>query len=150
MLGPLLTRGAEPGVAIKGKARGGEASVPRLARGRDGDYHQILVRTKGSEGAEGVKRTKKKASKLLKSIAKEIGKGRAFFPFEAAMHSEHEDTGCCGGGIDEDDLKELLGEIPALEPGQLSDVLETKHGLHLVWRPPAEPEDEDLEEDEEE
>lgn len=117
------------------KARGGEANVPRRSRGRDGDYHHILVRHKGAEGAEGVKRSKRTAKKLLKGIKKEIDKGRAFFPFEAACHSEDENTASCGGGIDEDGLRAFLDELPALEPGEISEILSSKQGLLLVWRP---------------
>lgn len=129
---------------LHGKARGGEANVPRRSRGTDGDYRHILVRTKGARGADGVKRSAAKAKKLLKGIKKELDKNRAFFRFEAAMHSEHEDTASCGGGIDTDDLKEMLGEIPVLEPETVSEILESPYGFHLVWRPaPDEEESED-------
>jgi len=119
---------------LHGKARGGEATVPRLAKGADGAWRHILVRFKGAEGAEGVKRTKSKAAKLLKEIAKELAKGRAFFPFEAACHSEDAGSAGCGGGLDDDALKAFFPELPALEPGAVSDVLESQQGLHLVMR----------------
>jgi len=127
---------------LHGTARGGEAKVPRRSRGAEGDYRHILVRHKGAEGAEGVKRTKSKAEKLLKSIKKELDKGRAFFRFEASCHSEDEDNASCGGGIDAEDLKKLLGELPELKPGEVSEVLASPRGLHLVYRPQPAPDDE--------
>ncbi len=87
------------------------------------------------KGAEGVKRSKSKAQKLLKGIAKALEKGRAFFPFDAACHSEDEDTAGCGGGLAGDDLRErFLPALPDLAPGAVSSVLESPRGLHLVTR----------------
>lgn len=126
---------------LHGQARGGEATVPRRSKGADGSYRHILVRHKGAEQAGDEKRSKSKAKKLLKGIAKELGKGRAFFPFEAACHSEDPETAGCGGGIEDDELKERFGlDVPDLEPGAVSEIVESPQGLHLVWRcvPPEE------------
>ena len=127
---------------LHGAARGGEATVPRRSKGEEGAYRHILVRFKGAQGAEGVKRSKSKAKKLLKSVAKELGKNRAYFPFEAACHSEDAETAGCGGGIDEDELKAFLPELPELEPGAVSEILESAQGLHLVYRAVPDPDDE--------
>ena len=115
-------------------ARGGEAEVPRRSKGADGDYRHILVRFKGAEGAAGVKRSKSKAKKLLAGIAKELAKDRAYFPFEAARHSEDVESACCGGGLDAEALQAFLPELPALAPGAVSEILESSQGLHLVLR----------------
>ena len=128
---------------LQPEARGGVAHVGHRARGADGDYRHILLRTKGATGAEGVKRSKSKATKALKKIAKAWKKGRAFFPFEAACHSEDEATASCGGGIDADDLAALFGTLPLLEEGALSQVLASPQGRHLVWRAPPEEEEEE-------
>ena len=92
------------------------------------------MRFKGAENAGEVKRSKSKAKKLLAKVAKELGKDRAFFPFEAACHSEDAESASCGGGLDEDALKAFLPELPALEPGAVSEILESTQGLHLVYR----------------
>ena len=125
---------------LHGKARGGEARVPMKAVGQTGPWRHVLVRFKGAEGAtEDVKTTKKAAGSLLEKVKKELDAGRAFFPFEAARHSDHAPTASCGGGIEEEALKALVGALPALEPGQVSEVIESPRGLHLLLRSPAAP-----------
>jgi predicted esterase len=125
---------------LHGKARGGEARVPLKPVGRSGPWRHVLARHKGAEGAgEDVKDTKKAAGDLLKKIRKELDAGRAFFPFEAACHSDHAPTASCGGGITEEALRALVGTLPALEPGQVSDVIESPRGMHLLQRSPAAP-----------
>ena len=119
---------------LHGQARGGEATVPRRSKGAEGPYRHILVRFKGAEGAGDEKRSKSKAKKLLKDVAKELGKDRAYFPFEAACHSEDAESASCGGGLDEDALKAFFPELPELEPGAVSEILESAQGLHLVTR----------------
>lgn len=127
---------------LHGRARGGEATVPRRSRGSDGEYRHILVRFKGAELADGVKRSKSKARKLVEEVEAAMEEGRAFFPFEASRHSEDVDTAGCGGGIDTDDLRErFLAELPALEPGAVSEIVESTQGFHLVYR--CVPEDDD-------
>ena len=126
---------------LHGEARGGEATVPRRSRGAEGTYRHILVRHKGAEQADDVKRSKSKAKKLLKGIAKELDKGRAFFPFEAACHSEDQRTAGCGGGIEADELKERFGlDVPELDPGAVSETLASPQGLHLLCRGIPDPE----------
>ena len=128
---------------LHGRGRGGEAHVGLIPKGRDGAYRHILVRHKGAEGAEDVKRSKRAAEKLLKGVRKALAGGRAFFPFEAAVHSEHARTASGGGGIDGDALTRILGSLPALEPGSLSELVRSPHGLHLVYRPVPGPEDDE-------
>lgn len=127
---------------LHGRARGGEATVPRRSKGAEGTYRHILVRFKGAEGAADEKRSKSKAKKLLAGIAKELGKDRAYFPFEASCHSEDAESASCGGGLDEDALKAFLPELPDLAPGQVSEILESAQGLHLVTRCVPDPDDE--------
>jgi len=119
---------------LHGKARGGEATVGRTPRGGDGEWRHILVRFKGCEGAEGVKRSRAAAEKALKRIRKALDKGRAFFPLEAACHSEDAESASGGGGVGEDRLREMLGKLPDLEPGELSGLLRSRFGVHLVYR----------------
>jgi hypothetical protein len=121
---------------LAGEARGGEASVPQRCQGREGDWRHVLVRYKGAEGAPSdLKRTRSAAEKVLKELLKDLEKGRAFFPFEAACHSDDAATAGGGGGIGEAALKAIVGEIPAVEPGKVSAILETPQGLDLVFRP---------------
>jgi predicted esterase len=122
---------------LQPKARGGEARVGQSPKGVRGKLRHILVRHKGAEGApRGLRRSAGAAKKLLGKIRKELGKGRAWFPFEAACHSEDEETASCGGGVDEETLAEFGIELPELEPGKVSAVLPGKNGLHLVYREP--------------
>ncbi len=118
-------------------ARGGEAHVPRQAKGREGPYHHILVRFKGAEGADGVKRSKAAAQKVLKDVKKAVEKGDAYFPLEAACRSEDAETAPAGGGVTKEALGALLGAVPELEPGRVSEILTTPRGLDLVWRAPT-------------
>ncbi len=122
---------------LQPKARGGEARVPQTAKGRSGTLHHILVRHKGAEGADGIKRSKSKAQKLLKKIRKEVAKSRAWFPFEAAAHSEDGASGSCGGGVEPDTLQRAGVQVPELKPGEVAGPLPGKEGFHLVYRPPA-------------
>ena len=63
-----------------------------------------------------------------------VKKGRAWFPFEAACHSDHAETAPGGGWIAKEALEQHLGEVPELEKGEVSDVIKTDQGHHLVWR----------------
>jgi poly(3-hydroxybutyrate) depolymerase len=119
--------------------KGGEATVARTCRGRDGDWRHILVRYKGAEGAGETKRTRAAAEKALKEILKDLEKGRAFFPLCAASLSEDEASADGGGGVGEEALAAFLGGVPDLEPGRVSGILSGPQGVHLVWRAPAEP-----------
>jgi predicted esterase len=123
---------------LHGKARGGEASVPLQPVGASGPWRHVLARFKGAEGAgDDVKTSKKAAGDLLKKIKKELDAGRALFPFEAACHSDDAKTASCGGGIEEEPLRALVGTLPELEPGKVSEVLESPRGMHLLYRSPV-------------
>jgi predicted esterase len=122
---------------LQPKARGGEAKVGREPKGARGELRHILIRHKGAEGApKGLKRSAGSAKKLLGKIKKEVEKGKAYFAFEAACHSEDEETASCGGGVDEEALAGFGVALPELKPGKVSAVLSGKCGLHLVYRPP--------------
>lgn len=125
------------------KARGAEVEVPyhRGERMIKSAFHHIWIGFKGAEGWEnprGVKRSRGKARKLITAVAKYVPKGKAYFPFEALAHSDHEATFSLGGAISLKDLKALapvLGEAAeALKPGDMSEVIETPKGYHLIWR----------------
>ncbi len=123
---------------LHGNARGGEATGGRRPRGHEGAWHHILVRYRGAGGREGsddVKRSKRAATQRLESIRDEVEKGRAYFPFEAACHSEDEKTASGGGALDEDALRAFLPELPSLRSGEVSGILPSAAGLHLVYHP---------------
>ncbi len=122
-----------------------EVPFNRSERMKKSAFHYIWVGYKGAEGWENpreVRRSKGKARKLLASVAKYVPKGKAYFPFEALAHSDHEATFSLGGPISLKDLKALapaLGETAeTLKPGDLSEVIESPKGYHLIWRKPAE------------
>lgn len=119
---------------LSGKTAGGEALVPQKAVGRAGPWRHILVRTKGAEGAGDAKTSKKAAQDLLRRIQKEVAAGKAYFPLEAACHSEHAESAAAGGGLNEAALTALVGTLPALAPGAVSEVLESPRGAHLLYR----------------
>ncbi|MHC4225361.1 MAG: alpha/beta fold hydrolase [Planctomycetota bacterium] len=120
---------------LQPKARGGEATVGTDAKGQEGELRMILVRHKGAEGARGIKRSKGAAQKLLKKLKKELSKGRAYFPFEAACHSDDAESASCGGGIETEALEEHGLELPQLQEGEVSEILAGKRGLYLIQRP---------------
>lgn len=101
-------------------ARGGEATVPMRLPVSSSEWSWIRV-------------SSKKAKKTLKPLLKALKKGRAWFPFEAACHSEHRETAPGGGWIAKEDLEKALGSVPALERGEVSDIIKTEAGHHLVW-----------------
>ena len=120
---------------LQAKARGGEATVPLEPRGAGGDHSHLLIRYKGAEGAQGVKRSERAARKLAKKILKEIRKKRACFPFEVLCHSEDEETASSGGYLDVSDLEARGVTVPELKQGEVAGPLPGAKGVHLVFRP---------------
>ena len=121
---------------LHGKGRGGEARVGLVAKGRAGPWRHVLVRHKEAKdsGDEPSSRSKKDAIKLLEEVRIAVEGGHAFFPFEAARHSEDTRSASAGGGLSSARLAKLFGEAPDVKPGACSKVLESPKGLHLVMR----------------
>lgn len=128
---------------LAGKAYGAEASVPHARSGLPPQhaYRVIVIGHKDVadwDDPRCVERKKGKARKLAATIAKAMGKKKAFFALEALAYSDHDGTFSRGGLIDEKGLTEIdpsLAEAAkALEPGTASKVIETPKGYVILWR----------------
>ncbi len=124
---------------LSGRPQGGEARVPLRAVGAAGPWRHLLLRFKGAEGAPAELKTSKKAAlELARRVQKDVAAGKAFFPLEASRRSEHAESAGAGGGLEQGALEALLGApLPPLGPGQVSEVLESPRGVHLLYRDPA-------------
>ncbi|MHC5039862.1 MAG: alpha/beta fold hydrolase [Planctomycetota bacterium] len=123
------------------KARGWEVALPKNPPVKGSKpFAHILIRYAGAEGAdERAKRTKKsRAKSTLKLIRKFLDKKMADIFMEAAKHSHDDQTAASGGYIDEEGLAvfapSLKEEAAKLEPGKISEVLESPQGFHVILR----------------
>jgi len=127
------------------KAWGGEAEMPyrqQLTVERK-PYRLIQIGYKGAENwtdRRESKRTKAKAKKLAASIARNCAKGKAYFPYEVLLHSDHEATYLQGGFLSLQALEaidpRLAEAAKKLKPRQVSPIVEHAKGFLLVWRGP--------------
>ena len=96
----------------------------------------ILVSWQGARNAQ-VSRNKEEARQVLEAIRKEFAAGKAFAEL-AMAHSDDSRTRERGGEIG--DLARGQSELAfdeaafALEPGEVSDIVETSFGYHLIYR----------------
>jgi pimeloyl-ACP methyl ester carboxylesterase len=125
-------------------ARGGEVSLPKDPPvTEDRPFAHILLRHAGAQGAEAAAPRRSKAQALgeLRMIRKLLDKKLAHFALEAATASQDEKTAASGGRVSEEELEAFAPALREaagkLEPGQLSEVLESPQGVHLIVRLPA-------------
>lgn len=126
---------------LDAKARGGEASLPKEPPvAADRPFAHILLRHAGSKGADDRARGRSAAQAQgeLKAVKKLVEKSGANFFWEAAVLSHDDRTAASGGLIDEEGLAAfapaLRDAAAALDPGKLTDPIESPEGSHLILR----------------
>ena len=131
------------------KARGAETMVPHeqpRAPIPTKDYRLVLVGYKGAENwndPHATARKKSVARKLAASIARDAPKDKAYFPFEALAHSDHEGSFKIGGYVSLDELKEvdpkLAEAAEKLKPEEVCKPIEISRGYAVIRREKEEP-----------
>lgn len=99
---------------------------------------QILVQYKGARGAaRDLTRTREEAQKLAESLLEKI-RGGANFEELAVEHSDHysgkDSKGYMGPILKGVYAKPLEEAAFSLEVGDVSEVIETEQGFHILWR----------------
>jgi peptidyl-prolyl cis-trans isomerase SurA len=98
----------------------------------------ILLRFRGVSCSEGVTRSREEALALAQEILARIRKGADF----AALARKHSEDGNAARGGDlgvflaGEMEKPFAAAVFALEVGEVSSIVETRHGLHLIQRLP--------------
>ncbi|MFW6051401.1 MAG: foldase protein PrsA [Myxococcota bacterium] len=103
----------------------------------------ILIRYEGAFQAPGdVERSKEEARRLAEKLLDRIEGGEDLAEL-AREHSEDTNTAPKGGDLGEVGTgypwPEFVEVAFALEPGEISDVVETRFGYHIIQRPRSEP-----------
>jgi poly(3-hydroxybutyrate) depolymerase len=132
---------------LAGKARGAEVEVPfGPVVETGGEFRLLLVGYAGAADWDDPRSTRLKkgaAKKLASGVARDCGRGRAFFPLEALAHSDHAGSFPSGGRIDRAGLEAIdpkLAEAAGkLADGELTGVIETPKGFAVVLKRPRTP-----------
>lgn len=129
---------------LETRARGFEISLPKDPPVKDDrPFAHILLRWSGAEGADARTRgvSKARAQGEIKMIRKFLEKKMGHVFMEAAKFSQDDATAPSGGLVDAAGLEAFAPALrqgaEKLEPGGLSEVLESPQGWHLVWRLPV-------------
>jgi parvulin-like peptidyl-prolyl isomerase len=136
--GPSATRPKPPAVSSAPAAEQRDRPHPGAQRGEQGQVaaSHILIAYQGARRARAT-RSKQEAQKLADQVLAQARQGSDFAEL-ARKHSDDPGSGPRGGALGrfgrQNMVKPFADAAFALEPGQLSGVVETAFGFHIIKR----------------